>query len=306
MKYLFFDIECADGLKAICEYGYVVTDVNFNILEKQNILINPEAEFNLTGRKNRPDLVLAYPHELYYMQPSFEYYYQTIKELMKQDDLVIFGYAVESDIIFLAESIKRYNLHLFDYISYDIQNLVSVLNNYGANRPSLEKVFNDLLNSEAEVNWHDHKACDDAHKSMLVLKELTIKQNLNSIELLNLYPDLKYKTLDYLKHREQILELRKEIRKKEQIAKRSRREERKEEFDQFWETTLKLSKEGGLENINISEESLQDIFKAINYYEIIKLNKKPNDKNQNQKTAQKDATKPFEEIWEAALNLAKS
>ena len=64
MKYLFFDIECADGGKAtICSFGYVIADLNFNIIEQRDILINPEAEFCLEGRKGRPDVKLAYPKE---------------------------------------------------------------------------------------------------------------------------------------------------------------------------------------------------------------------------------------------------
>ena len=44
MKYLFFDLEYASqkgGTSKICEFGYVVTDENFNILEKDNLIINP-------------------------------------------------------------------------------------------------------------------------------------------------------------------------------------------------------------------------------------------------------------------------
>ena len=37
MKYLFFDIECADGGKAtICSFGYVITDENFKILRRED------------------------------------------------------------------------------------------------------------------------------------------------------------------------------------------------------------------------------------------------------------------------------
>ena len=53
MRYLFFDIECADGNFKICEFGYVITDESFNILTKKNILINPQCRFNLTGRKGK-------------------------------------------------------------------------------------------------------------------------------------------------------------------------------------------------------------------------------------------------------------
>ena len=33
MRYLSFDIECCDG-RSICEFGYVITDESFNIIEK--------------------------------------------------------------------------------------------------------------------------------------------------------------------------------------------------------------------------------------------------------------------------------
>ena len=73
MKYLFFDIECADGGKAtICSFGYVIADLNFNIIEQRDILINPEAEFCLEGRKGRPDVKLAYPKEDFLNAPTFD------------------------------------------------------------------------------------------------------------------------------------------------------------------------------------------------------------------------------------------
>lgn len=41
MRYLFFDIECCNG-RDICEFGYVITDTEFNVLEKNDFTINPE------------------------------------------------------------------------------------------------------------------------------------------------------------------------------------------------------------------------------------------------------------------------
>ena len=46
MNYLFFDIECADGTH-MCSFGYVLVDEKFNILEKDDILINPKCAFRL-------------------------------------------------------------------------------------------------------------------------------------------------------------------------------------------------------------------------------------------------------------------
>ena len=46
MKYLFFDIECCDG-NHICSFGYVIVNNNFEILEKKDLVMNPEKRFKL-------------------------------------------------------------------------------------------------------------------------------------------------------------------------------------------------------------------------------------------------------------------
>ena len=48
MKYLFFDIECWDG-NHICSFGYVIINSDFEILEKRDLVINPEKVFKLRG-----------------------------------------------------------------------------------------------------------------------------------------------------------------------------------------------------------------------------------------------------------------
>ena len=54
MDLVFFDIECASVYKTsakICAFGYVVCDENFNIIKKEDILINPKGAFHLTDSK---------------------------------------------------------------------------------------------------------------------------------------------------------------------------------------------------------------------------------------------------------------
>ena len=48
MEYLFFDIECCDG-NHICSFGYVIINSDFEILEKRDLVINPEKVFKLRG-----------------------------------------------------------------------------------------------------------------------------------------------------------------------------------------------------------------------------------------------------------------
>ena len=84
MKYLFFDIECADGGKAtICSFGYVIADMDFNILDHDDIIMNPEGRFYLTGRAGRPDVNLAYPMEYFKKAPNFKAFHSRIKELVE-------------------------------------------------------------------------------------------------------------------------------------------------------------------------------------------------------------------------------
>ena len=65
MDYLFFDIEASEG-KSICSFGYVLTDDELNIKEKNDILINPKSVFCTSARgKNKKDekekgITLAY------------------------------------------------------------------------------------------------------------------------------------------------------------------------------------------------------------------------------------------------------
>ena len=74
MKYLFFDIECSIVSKTsakICAFGYCLTDEKFNILEKEDILINPQGGFHLTDRKGTQGLVLPYKYEEFKNIPRF-------------------------------------------------------------------------------------------------------------------------------------------------------------------------------------------------------------------------------------------
>ena len=44
MDYVFFDIECAnciEGQAKICSFGYVVTDEQFDVIEREDLIVNP-------------------------------------------------------------------------------------------------------------------------------------------------------------------------------------------------------------------------------------------------------------------------
>ena len=203
MNYLFFDIECADGSKAICEYGYVLTDEKFNVLKKINILIDPECRFNLTGREGQDDLILTYPEDEYRKYYSFKDSYERIKRLMTRDDLMIFGHAVNNDVGFIFKDCNRYKLPLFDFVAYDIQKMLPVFSRKNKKYTSLDNAFNDLVPVEIRSELKEHRACDDAMKTMLVFKEMVVDLGFTPKELIESCPKSSFKALEYWEHKKE-------------------------------------------------------------------------------------------------------
>lgn len=242
MNYLFFDIECADGNRAICEYGYVLTDENFNIIRKRNILIDPECRFNLTGRKGQDDLILTYPYEEYYKYYPFDDSYEIIKKLMTQEDLMIFGHAVNNDIGFIFKDCLRYKLPLFDYTAYDVQMMLPIFSKENKRYTSLENAFVDLVAAEIRNELKDHRACDDAFKTMLVFKAMIKGLDFKAEDLIDACPKCKFDALKYWED--------KKIKKQRKDRQRANKEKRQIGKQMWNELTTQY------ENLLDKEESI--------------------------------------------------
>ena len=177
MKYLFFDIECCDGAH-ICEFGYVLTNDKFEILDRDFFLINPEKEFNLTGRKDQRDLQLHFSEEEYYNSPLFTEYYERIKNLIEAKDQLVIGHAVSNDAGFLRTACRVYRRFPINFEFYDSQRMYSEFFN-DKKSVALEKA-GEKLHLE-KVNYL-HKSDDDAFltmtlvRSMCELMELPLEQ----------------------------------------------------------------------------------------------------------------------------------
>lgn len=201
MNYLFFDIECADGSKAICEFGYVLTNEKFEIIKERNLIIDPECRFKLRDRSGQDDLELTYPYEYYYMFYPLSEVYETIKTLLTQENILIFGHAVNNDIGFLFKDCNRYKLPLFDFVAYDIQKMLPIFDKHNKKYTGLESAYKDLIPKDIRSTLKDHRAVDDSKKTMLVLKAMVAMLGFSPNDLIETCPKSKCAAMNYWKNK---------------------------------------------------------------------------------------------------------
>ena len=128
MRYVFFDIECADGGKgSICSFGYVITDENFCELESDDIVINPESKFRLSGKSRCPDIFFAYTEAEFRNAPRFPVFYEKIRSLLEADDQIVIGHSVQDDVNFLCKACMRYKLPALKFKFADFCGDASIL-----------------------------------------------------------------------------------------------------------------------------------------------------------------------------------
>jgi len=176
MKYLFFDIECADGGKAtVCSFGYVIADMEFNIIKREDIVINPEGRFNLTGREGRPDLQLAYPIATFKRAPNFKHFYNKIKALVENEEYYVVGHSVYDDATYLSKACARYKLEPLSFQYFDTQRMYREIVG-DKHSISLE---NALLAFDLNEKVRYHQSVEDARATMLLLKALLEKSNMS-------------------------------------------------------------------------------------------------------------------------------
>ena len=185
MKYLFFDIECANcyqNCAKIFSLGYVVTDENFNILhDKEDVLINPRDRFDWYVAKK----MMAYPREIFKDMPPFPDFYDRFREMFEDEDTMVVGYAVTNDVHFLHDDCKRYGLAPYTYKFYDVQQLYArqPVNNTAKN---LEDSLLSWCNIEPE---NLHRSDEDAYNTMLIMKAIAEYHGTNIPGLMEMFPD---------------------------------------------------------------------------------------------------------------------
>ncbi len=183
MNYLFFDIESIDRVhKTICTFGYVLTDSKFNILQKEDIIINPNLQDSELD-KWALNKIVKYPLERIRTNPTFDKYYDKIKNLIQDSQTIVFGYGLINDIAYVNSESKRYNKELIIDDNVKLFEVQDVYKEYSGdkNPMSLKKLAQNL---EIDISHLiAHKSSDDAEITMLVAKTLLAKLNIKSKDI---------------------------------------------------------------------------------------------------------------------------
>lgn len=180
MNLLFFDIECAGVYKTaakICAFGYVLCDENFNILEKEDILINPLGKFNLTS-PHGDGLVLPYDESEFKNKPTFPRVFRRIKTMLEDKNNVVLGHATINDVRYLNLETRRFKLPSFNFSYSDSQLLFMSLKGDFSHQFGLESIAKAL-----NVEFTPHRAADDAYATMRVVEAMCKEQGVGYFEL---------------------------------------------------------------------------------------------------------------------------
>ncbi|MCQ2577391.1 MAG: 3'-5' exonuclease [Treponema sp.] len=191
-SYLFFDCECAncfDGEGKICSLGYVLTDDDFNIIEKDDVLINPKCEFDWYILNPKNPCHLAYSKDEFRAQPDFAAYYKDIKKLFTSGNRKIFGFAVDGDVGFVNTACERANVPYIQFCAFDVQ---KILNQSYNNKMKL-KEWCDFLKIDTAA-FKAHRSVDDAEMTMLCFKKVCEKLGLSGDELYEKFHDFTVTT----------------------------------------------------------------------------------------------------------------
>jgi DNA polymerase III epsilon subunit-like protein len=181
MNLVFFDIECASVYKTtakICAFGYVICDEQFNIIKKEDILINPKGKFHLTDGRGEHGLVLPYEYESFKNYPLFPEVYPRIKELLEDKNNAVYGHSILNDIKYLQLEPGRFKLEPLNFDFSDSQIIyMTAINDY-SRQFGLEYITKDL-----NVEFTPHRAADDAYATMKIVEAMCKREGLTHTEL---------------------------------------------------------------------------------------------------------------------------
>lgn len=195
MKYLFFDIECSVVSKTsakICAFGYCLTDEQFRILKKEDILINPQGSFHLTDRKGEQGLVLPYEYAKFKKYPVFPEKADEIYALLQDEDTLVAGHATMNDVKYLNFESKRFSLPSFRFEFADTQFVYMNKIHEFSRQFGLGAIAQNL-----GVDFVAHRAVDDAYATMKIAEAICKEEGLTLPQVLEKYEITKGRIENY-------------------------------------------------------------------------------------------------------------
>lgn len=167
-SFVFFDCECAntfEGVGKICSLGYVICDDDLNIIESEDVVMNPECDFDWYLLSGKGECKLAYSKDYFRIKPNYESYYKDIKKLFTTGNRYIAGFAVSNDVGFVNDACERYELPYIQFRAFDLERYLE--RKYGKKQKLVEWAEEFGVNV---AKYQSHKSEDDAIMTMLCLK----------------------------------------------------------------------------------------------------------------------------------------
>ena len=176
----------------ICAFGYCLTDEKFHILEKEDLLINPQGGFHLTDRKGTQGLVLPYEYDRFKSYPTFLEYKDKIYGLLQDEDTLVAGHATMNDVKYLNFESKRFSLPSFCFDFADTQFVYMIKIGEFSRQFGL-----GVIAQELGVEFTAHRAVDDAYATMKIAEAMCKDAGLNFPHLLEKYKIQKGRIENY-------------------------------------------------------------------------------------------------------------
>lgn len=200
-SFLFFDCECAncfDGVGKICSLGYVLTDDELNVTQSEDIVMNPETEFDwyLFSKKNT--CPLAYSKDYFRSKPNFEFFYRPLKKLFTNGTCFVIGFAVGNDVGFVNSACERYSKECIPFRAFDIEKFLE--HKFGCKKKLFE--WAEFLKCDCS-SLSSHKSVDDAMATMLIFKAVCEQEHMSPEQLLKEHKDLFISSAEVQKQAEE-------------------------------------------------------------------------------------------------------
>ena len=169
MEYVVIDTESCTGRSddgSLCSIGYAICDENFNVLQKEDLLINPlPKRFSVGDKKNakRTGVTFSYTVEEFRRAPRFNEIYNKVKEIFT--DRTVIGFSMANDVKYLNNACDSFNLPRIEYFFYDVQFIYQLL------FPDETSVGLKTLNEKYKIEYVEHRSDEDAVGSLILLKK---------------------------------------------------------------------------------------------------------------------------------------